>query len=1180
MERMTADMLTWEQVGQRTFQGIHGAFTGLFTDMFLDTENAFQNFADNLLRIFVNMLAEMAAQQLMINISGLLGGTTGTNANTGINIPFGGIGNLIPDSVLNTALLTYGGVDGLTLGAASTIVTPAMEAAGLTAGTSITLGSILPYVGVAAGLFGLLGGGLLDDLFGSNAGFGFQTPETTAGFGQTPWTVDDFWVAEGSNGTSLEDMAEITTALMDAVEASINETAEEIESLGGIMSVGVRDRFLEALDNITVTLPRFGINEENFSEMMGNVAGFVRDEMLRQAAPAIGDALAAQWGTDEWMSAIPAMSDDSVVRADYEALLVAYQKMRAEVEAYGQATVETVEEMIEAATTFNETLEKSTGWIKDGMADALTDAMAEDNLTDVMAAFRTNFRQTIHDAMLSGMIEAAINSAMLEPYMATFSEMLADAFAEPTVDAITEGLNAAVSYWDTEVQPRADLLAETLYNAVSGSSLADFLDTTTEQQTGLNTTPQSVYDAREQANIDAWWQKHAEWVEKMKSIRERIDASWKDPLTELEQGIADIRDEWEEIKETIRGAIEYNAAAVDELDSANIAMGLEIKAFVDDYRQTLLDELFTPMTEMARDAQSFLDTQAGRNDLFQAYQRVLEFLQANNYTVALNTGNIADLVPANMTVDDMEEFVDLLVDMGEAFFSILQDRWNRWETIRDQAEALLETMTRDFDASVLDDIPALDTSVMADQYRLMDRGITEESLIASEKYIADLTDWVNRAMQVRQQIHEFNKAVEVQKASLADSLAMSGLDAAGQSAYILEKVTAGITAMASMTPEDALAKARELTTLINQRYELEINQIENIKGLIDDINDKILELKYSQYNLDLPVMRAEDAVDDYKDLFDAAKTGTAENVRAYLDFIDTFLQQGLDAFASSTDYREGFFQRVLDDLETLGLTIDDLNQSDEAALLTETNNLLDMVVDALEGQDQTIQNAIEPHLQLISDALADGGHLDVIFGDLEQAINDGFVYISDLSTAINALAESIANSAVTGVMGSAWSATAASGYGLSGVSVPGELITQFEANGGTININGDLSVNGVSMGNISDSEIQDWISNWPQAAGGAVVSGPSTGYPVMAHNVEAIIPIRGGAIPVRFEGGGGGQKQTVVVQVYANGVLTTEEAREIATETADSVVSTHLTLGTNGKPLYARGVNKMFGGNA
>ena len=428
---------------------------------------------------------------------------------------------------------------GLELGASSAIVTPAMEAAGLSAGTSITLGSILPYVGAAAGIFGLLGSGLLDDLFGSNAGWGFQTPETTAGFGQMPWNPADFWTAEGSDGTSLEDMAGTTTALVDAVETAINETADEIEGLGDIMSAGVRDKFLAALDGIEITLPQFGVNEENFSEMINNVAGYVRDEMLRQAAPAIGDALAAQWGTNEWLTAIPAMSDTGAVRADYEALLVAYQKMRAEVDAYGQATVETVEEMIDAARTFNETLEESVGWIKDGMADALKDALAEGNLADGMAAFKTSFRQTIYDAMLSGMIEAAVNSAMLEPYMAAFAGMLEDAFAEPTVDAITDGLNAAVSYWDEQVQPSADALAETLYNAVSGSGLTGYLDDAAasgERQSGL------TYKVIDTVATD--------YSDQLQTINKAVQSALYS-VNDLAENLAGIDAQWREYKDIL-----------------------------------------------------------------------------------------------------------------------------------------------------------------------------------------------------------------------------------------------------------------------------------------------------------------------------------------------------------------------------------------------------------------------------------------------------------------------------------------------------------------------------------------------------------------------------------------------------------------------------------------------------
>ena len=338
----------WGQVGHDVIMDLRSSLSNFLSDLVLDTRNAFKNLGRNLLQTFMKVITEMAMQYVVVpmvlqpvtsGLQGMLGGT-----GTGFNMPgLGGIGNLIPDSIMDTALFHYGGTAGFGLGASSvTPMTAGIMGVGQTA-TNVSLGSMMaaagPYLAAAGVIYTLFSSGILDSLFGDNAGFGFQTPEATGGFGQMPWSIEDFWVAEGSNGTSMEEMSELTTQLYEGIKEVIEATADQLEGYAALLPREAGKRLKESLAGLEINFPQWGVNEENYQEMIEGILQFAGDEMKRVATPVIAEEFAKIWGTMDWLETIPALSDDNAVRKAYENMLGLYQKMQAEVEAYGQVTV-------------------------------------------------------------------------------------------------------------------------------------------------------------------------------------------------------------------------------------------------------------------------------------------------------------------------------------------------------------------------------------------------------------------------------------------------------------------------------------------------------------------------------------------------------------------------------------------------------------------------------------------------------------------------------------------------------------------------------------------------------------------------------------------------------------------------------------------------------------------------
>jgi hypothetical protein len=88
--------------------------------------------------------------------------------------------------------------------------------------------------------------------------------------------------------------------------------------------------------------------------------------------------------------------------------------------------------------------------------------------------------------------------------------------------------------------------------------------------------------------------------------------------------------------------------------------------------------------------------------------------------------------------------------------------------------------------------------------------------------------------------------------------------------------------------------------------------------LISSIDDTLQNVKYSNLNLELPRPKAEDAQQDYAELYNAAVADGAgvSEVQEYLGFVSTYLQQSQDAYKSSGQYQQ-IYESAIEDMQTV-----------------------------------------------------------------------------------------------------------------------------------------------------------------------------------------------------------------------------------------------------------------------
>ena len=114
----------------------------------------------------------------------------------------------------------------------------------------------------------------------------------------------------------------------------------------------------------------------------------------------------------------------------------------------------------------------------------------------------------------------------------------------------------------------------------------------------------------------------------------------------------------------------------------------------------------------------------------------------------------------------------------------------------------------------------------------------------------------------------------------------------------------------------AEATARELGQAELAAIQLEQQVVDKLSSLVNQIDQTIRNIKYSDLNVSLPFEKAEDAQKDYATLFAAAKSGGTSEVNEYLGFTQTYLQQQQNEYKSSQAYQD-IYAQVMSDMETI-----------------------------------------------------------------------------------------------------------------------------------------------------------------------------------------------------------------------------------------------------------------------
>lgn len=225
-----------------------------------------------------------------------------------------------------------------------------------------------------------------------------------------------------------------------------------------------------------------------------------------------------------------------------------------------------------------------------------------------------------------------------------------------------------------------------------------------------------------------------------------------------------------------------------------------------------------------------------------------------------------------------------------------------------------------------------------------------------------------------------------------DEIMLSGMTGQQQSDYYKKKASEEFYALAGLSSEDVPAAIDQMHSDLMKYYDLEKANIQDkykteIDALqekhdvemrnIEAIQNKLLSLRYSNFNLALPTAKAAAANQDYNALFAAAQTDDADAISKYLSFTDTALQASMDANKSSQTYLD-FYQKVMADIASLdtsgGQSIESLTQiqTDEITRLND-----DMAAE-LAALDSSVTEALsymtsglEMRIQETTTAIAD-----------------------------------------------------------------------------------------------------------------------------------------------------------------------------------------------------------------
>jgi len=333
--------------------------------------------------------------------------------------------------------------------------------------------------------------------------------------------------------------------------------------------------------------------------------------------------------------------------------------------------------------------------------------------------------------------------------------------------------------------------------------------------------------------------------------------------------------------------------------------------------------------------------------------------------------------------------------------------------------------------------------------------------------------------------------------------------ASGQSkaGWLMGQIQAGMSG-GDMTLEDLQKLGGLMTSWYTEAAAAQTEAAERwlqvadtVSNLVDSIESTIRSLKYGDLSVALPGEKRLTAAGDYARLFAEARTGSPEAIQEFMSFSQEYLQLAQADLKSSQAYQD-IYTMVLGDLESLH-------------------------TDLLEGKyDLKIWTELSRQTELTEGISAD-----------LSSINSTFMgwYSWMTSATASAVPESSAGRAYAGNT-AFWQAFSGFYAQDAGFNLPAMTGRIYNLGGGKgvyvsesgerydINLDSDLAE---LLRTVPGLKEQWEASFGPAFDEGGIARGPFSGYPVTLHGPEAVIPLKDGDVPVRFENSNGDLKEVI-----------------------------------------------------
>ncbi len=270
---------------------------------------------------------------------------------------------------------------------------------------------------------------------------------------------------------------------------------------------------------------------------------------------------------------------------------------------------------------------------------------------------------------------------------------------------------------------------------------------------------------------------------------------------------------------------------------------------------------------------------------------------------------------------------------------------------------------------------------------------------------------------------------------------------------------------------------------------------DKIKDLSNSIVSAQRDIRSSELNVAIPIKKLEDITPDYNELLKAAEGGDENALNEYLSFASQYLQIAQDTFKSSEQY-QSIYEQVMEDMSDLNSFIQSDDYSEKIYEETRTTN------EELNELDNTAKLSNQKLTQVRTDLQKLSGQAD----NLKVTVN-GLVNVHLSSSAVD--------------------------FNPTPVIMERVMPSKEE----------------IQLGDMDLSEMLALQSKIPSFGDGGVVSQPTFAH-IGEAGMEAVIPMKDGAVPVRISGGNNNNNNRPMnVYVEVGG----QEFKAIIRETSDEV---------------------------